>query len=103
MLPNCELALLLTQPFCFPLVVLSQNGKRTAFALLETCKQLAGDSAGRLLLGLHEPVLAVEPRGHGAGVDVITQKRRWAVLQLPARLLLALRTLLGSITHRDRR
>ncbi|KAF8063792.1 thiO [Scenedesmus sp. PABB004] len=53
------------------------NGKRTAWGLLDDCKALGagGGAGGRLLLGLDEPVLALEPRSAGAGVDVVTSRR----------------------------
>ncbi|WIA14156.1 hypothetical protein OEZ85_002698 [Tetradesmus obliquus] len=59
------------------------NGKQTAFAMLEDCQQLAAAAAGgsasqpsRLLLGLQEPVVGLQPLGGGAGVEITTQKRR---------------------------
>jgi hypothetical protein len=64
----------------------TQNGKRIAFAMLEDCQQLASAASAalgsasqpsRLLLGLQEPVLGLQPLGAGAGVEVTTQKRRY--------------------------
>jgi hypothetical protein len=60
----------------------AQDGKRTAFAMLEDCQRLAaaGSStanSSRLLLGLQEPVLNVQPLADGSGVEVTTQKRRY--------------------------
>jgi hypothetical protein len=55
---------------------------RTAFAMLEDCQQLAAAAAGstsrpsRLLLGLQEPVMGLQPLADGAGVGVTTHKRR---------------------------
>jgi hypothetical protein len=60
----------------------TQNGKRTAFAMLEDCQQLAAAAAGsaskpsRLLLGLQEPVTNLQSLGDVGGVEVTTQKRR---------------------------
>jgi hypothetical protein len=59
----------------------TQNGKRTAFAMLEDCQHLAaaagsGGRPSRLLLGLQEPVMGLQPLGDGCGVEVTTQKRR---------------------------
>eukprot|EP00882_Tetradesmus_deserticola_P028376 GHRQ01031609.1.p1 GENE.GHRQ01031609.1~~GHRQ01031609.1.p1 ORF type:complete len:201 (+),score=42.28 GHRQ01031609.1:1257-1859(+) len=61
----------------------TQNGRSTAFALLEDCQQLAAASAAaghasRLLLGLQEPVLGLCSGDAAAiGVEVETRKRRY--------------------------
>jgi hypothetical protein len=59
-----------------------QNGKRTAFGMLEDCQRMAaaagsGSDSSRLLLGLQEPVMGLQSLGEGAGVEVTTQKRRY--------------------------
>jgi hypothetical protein len=53
-----------------------QNGKQTAFALLEECTRLAASSSSsRLTVGLQEGVTHIQPQG-GGSVEVVTQHRR---------------------------
>ncbi|KAF6265606.1 oxidoreductase [Scenedesmus sp. NREL 46B-D3] len=60
------------------------NGKRTAFAMLDDCQQLAAHVASgpsRLLLGMQEPVVNLQTLSDGAGVEVTTPKRRVRALR----------------------
>lgn len=62
-----------------------QNGERTAFAMLDDCQQMAAAGSKhqgtgrleRLQVCLNEGVVALEPRGSGQGVVVITERRRY--------------------------